>query len=218
MSDEEMGDDMGEEMADDAADAGAAADAVADEEAGDDAAAETADEAAPVAEEAAEEAETPEPAADDEPEAAPVVTTTPGVIEAQELEGELPLQDDKHFLGLEPSERNGTMDLVMAFDPRDNSQLATRVGFWVLDQDAFNRYLNPNENVVLSQVAIAAGSGDQPGLASNEFSASITASDFGPYTVVPYNNSTVPAEYSLRVDGGVDRRFRPDHDGDEEHG
>lgn len=157
-----------------------------------------ADEAEPVA--------TPEAAAEadeEEAEPTPVAVTTPGVIQAQELEGELPEQGDQHFLGLEPSVRDGRMDLVMAFDPRDNSQLATRIGFWVLGQDAFNRYLNPNEDVVLSQVAVAAGSPGQPGLESNEFSATVNASGFGPYTVVVYNNSNVPATYSLRVDGGA---------------
>lgn len=153
----------------------------------------------------AEEAETPETEVAEEPEeeAAPVTITTPGVVEAQELEGELPLKDSKHFLGLEPSVRDGTMSLVMSFNPQDSSELASRIGFWVLDQDAFNRYLNPNENVVLSQVAIAAGSGDQPGLAANERSGSFTASGFGPYTVVVYNDSDIPATYTLRVDGGI---------------
>jgi len=129
------------------------------------------------------------------------VTATPGVVEGEMLEGFLGEKDSQHFLGLEPNEKDATISLVMSYNPQDNSELASRIGFWVLDQDAFNRFLNPDENVVLSQVAIAAGSGDQPGLAANERSASFTASGFGPYTVVVYNNSSVPADYELSVEG-----------------
>ena len=148
---------------------------------------------------------TPESAATATPEAeatATVVVTTPGVVQAQELEGELPEQDDQHYLGLEPSVKDGKVDLLLSFDPQDSSELARRMNFWVLDQDAFNRYLDPNENVILSNVATAAGSSD-PQLESNQRSASFTTSGFGPYIVIVYNNSRVPATYSLRADGGV---------------
>ena len=180
------------------------ADTAEGEEPAEDTLDETADEEAAIPE-AAEETATPEPEAATTPEAeeaTPVAVTTPGVIQAQELEGELPEQNDQHFLGLEPSVKDGKVDLVLAFDPQDSSELARRMNFWVLGQDAFNRYLDPNEDVILSNVATAAGSSD-PQLENNQRSASFTSSGFGPYTVIVYNNSRVPATYSLRVDGGV---------------
>src|SRR5690606_9371170 len=51
-------------------------------------------------------------------------------------------------------------------------------------------------------IAIAAGS-SEPDLAPNQRQARFTASGFGPYTVVVYNNSSVPGSYTLRVDGGI---------------
>ncbi len=209
--DEDMADADAEDAESDTATPADEAEPAADDTAADDTATadtateDTANEETAADDATAEDIDATEAAETDEVDAADStsVVVTPGVIEAQELEGELPTQGDKHFLGLEPSDRDGTMNLVMTFDPRDSSELSTRIGFWVLDQNAFNRYLNPSENVVLSEVAVAAGSGNQPDLADNERSATLTASGFGPYTVVPYNDSNVPAEYTLRVDGGL---------------
>lgn len=130
------------------------------------------------------------------------VSSTPGVVRATQLRGELPNQNDQHYLGLEPSERDGNITLLLSFEPQDSSELARRLNFWVLDQNGLNRYLDPNENVILSNVAIAAGSAD-PQLAPNQRQASFKASGFGPYTVIVYNNSTVPATYELSIEGGV---------------
>lgn len=130
------------------------------------------------------------------------VTTQGGVVRAQELRGELPNQNDQHYLALEPSERDGNIVLTLSFDPQDNSELARRLNFWVLDDAGFTRFTDAGSNVVLSQIAIAAGS-SEPDLAPNQRQARFTASGFGPYTVVVYNNSSVPGSYTLRVDGGI---------------
>ena len=118
------------------------------------------------------------------------------------MKGELPNQNDQHFLKLEPSIKDGNVILLLSFDPQDSSELARRMNFWVLDQDGFNRFVDPNDNANLAAIAFAAGSSD-PQIASNERKASFTASGFGPYTVIVYNNSRVPGTYSLRVDGGL---------------
>src|SRR5262249_2175382 len=76
------------------------------------------------------------------------------------------------------------------------------VNCWVLDADGFKRYTDATTNVVLSEIAIAAGSG-APGLAANQRQAKFTASGFGPYTVIVYNNSTVPATYDLVAEGAT---------------
>ncbi|MDI9549015.1 MAG: fasciclin domain-containing protein [Chloroflexota bacterium] len=177
---------------------------------------EAAEEAAPAPEATAEAEATPEPAATPEaeetaaaeatPEAeeteTPAPASTPGVARAQELKGELAEQNAQHYFGLEPSERDGTMNLVLAFDPQDSSELARRMNFWVLDEAGFNRFLDPNTNVILSNLAISAGS-SHPDLAANERAATFSASGLGPYIVIVYNNSEVPATYTLRVDGGI---------------
>jgi uncharacterized surface protein with fasciclin (FAS1) repeats/nucleoid-associated protein YgaU len=137
--------------------------------------------------------------------AAPAADTpagTPGVVRAQELRGELPEVNDQHYFALEPSERDGAITITYSFDPQDSSELARRTNFWVLTADDFRRFTDASVNVILSEVAIAAGS-QAPGLQANQRQAKFTASGFGPYVVIVYNNANVPATYTLRVDGGI---------------
>jgi uncharacterized surface protein with fasciclin (FAS1) repeats len=56
--------------------------------------------------------------------------------------------------------------------------------------------------VVLSEEAIAAGS-SAPGLQANQRQAKFTASGLGPYVVIVYNNSNVPATYKLVATGAI---------------
>lgn len=138
------------------------------------------------------------------PAAAPV-TTAPAVaapsteVKAKELKGALPNEGDQHFLGLEPTIKDGEVNLVLTFDPQDNTELARRIGFWVLDQQGFQRY---TQGTPASELAIAAGSRTFLG-SSNERTATFNSTGFGPYTVIVYNSSSVPATYNLRVDGGL---------------
>lgn len=130
------------------------------------------------------------------------VTVSGGVVRAEEMRGELATQNAQHYFDLEPSQRDGDITLTLSYDPQDSSELARRLNFWVLDTAGFTRYTDASSNVVLSQIAIAAGSG-APGLLPNQRQAKFTASGMGPYVVIVYNNSTVVGTYTLRVDGGT---------------
>lgn len=136
------------------------------------------------------------------PAEVPAATTAPvvtGEVRATTMQGELPEQDDQHFLGLLPNQRDGTISLMLTFDPQDNSELARRLNFWVLDEGGFTQYLrgtNPGE------VAIAAGNRTFRG-DTNERVASFNAAGLGQYTVIVYNNSRIPGSYSLTVEGGT---------------
>ena len=130
------------------------------------------------------------------------VTVSGGVVRAEEMRGELATQNAQHYFDLEPSQRDGEITLTLSYDPQDSSELARRLNFWVLDTAGFNRYTDASSNVVLSQIAIAAGSG-APGLLPHQRQAKFTASGMGPYIVIVYNNSTVVGTYTLRVDGGT---------------
>jgi uncharacterized surface protein with fasciclin (FAS1) repeats len=160
------------------------------------AATEVATEAAPVA--ATEAATTTVAVATATPAPATVAATTgPVEIRALEVAGELPEQYDQHFLGLESSIRDGEINLLLTFDPQDSTELARRLNFWVLDAAGFKAFTegdNPGD------LAVAAGN---RGEFANERVASFKASGFGPYTVIVYNNSRVPATYKLTVDGGI---------------
>lgn len=140
---------------------------------------------------AAEEAATP---------AAATTVVAAGPFRGESVEGELAEQYAQHFLGLEPSQRDGEMTLRLTFDPRDNQELARRLSFWVLDDQGFKRY-QAGENA--GDVAVAAGNRVSAPGEENVRSASFTSSGFGPYTVIVYNNSRVPATYELGVTGGL---------------
>jgi uncharacterized surface protein with fasciclin (FAS1) repeats len=136
---------------------------------------------------------------------APVTTETVATVTATRevrattMDGDLPNQDDQHFLGLVPSQRDGNISLSLTFDPQDNSELARRLNFWVLDDVGFTQFLrgtNPGE------VAMAAGNRTFRG-DTNERVASFNATGLGPYTVIVYNNSLVPGSYSITAEGGT---------------
>mgnify|MGYP005849721503 CR=1 FL=1 len=151
---------------------------------------------------------TPAPVATEAPAAATPAAATPaaviadGKVTAQEMQGELNTQNEQHFLALEPSERNGTVTLTLSFDPQDNPELARRINFWVLTPDGFARYADPGNRTAPGQLALAAGS-SEPGFAANQRRATFGITGFGPYTVIVYNTSNVPATYTLRADGGL---------------
>ncbi len=134
--------------------------------------------------------------------AAPATTTAPAVtreVRATTMRGDLPEQDNQHFLGLVPDQRDGNISLMLTFDPQDNSELARRLNFWVLDESGFTQYLrgtNPGE------VAIAAGNRTFRG-DTNERVANFKAVGLGQYTIIVYNNSRVPGSYTLTVEGGL---------------
>ena len=170
----------------------------------------TDEEATPEATEAAEEAPAAEAtvvATAEATEAAATATAAPaattvvaaGPFRGESVEGELAEQYAQHFLGLEPSQRDGEMTLRLTFDPRDNQELARRLSFWVLDDQGFKRY-QAGENA--GDVAVAAGNRVSAPGEENVRSASFTSSGFGPYTVIVYNNSPRPCH--LRT--GCDRR------------
>ncbi|MEZ4859990.1 MAG: fasciclin domain-containing protein [Caldilineaceae bacterium] len=137
---------------------------------------------------------TPTPAAP-----APATSSTGGEVRATQLSGELPNQNDQHFIGLIPDGRDVQVTLRLTFDPQDNSELARRLNFWVLDEAGFKQFL---EGADPSDVAIAAGNRVFRGQA-NERVASFRALGPGNFTVIVYNNATVPGSYQLSVENGL---------------
>ena len=146
------------------------------------------------------------PAATPAPAATATTTTTAaavpaGPVRAETMQGSLPEQFSQHFLGLEPTVRDGEVTLVMTYDPQDNTELARRINFWVLDDAGFKRFQAGDS---ASTVALAAGSKFflDPDT-SNKRSATFKSTGFGPYTVIVQNNSRVPATYELTATGGM---------------
>ncbi len=131
--------------------------------------------------------------------AAPAATTVGGTARATKLSGSLPEQNAQHFLGLEPEGRDAQVTLRLTYEPQDNSELGRRLNFWVLDSDGFKQFLAGTDP---SDVAIAAGNRVFRGV-DNERVASFRVVGSGSYTVLVYNNATVPGTYELSIEGGV---------------
>lgn len=129
--------------------------------------------------------------------AAPVVVSK--VFRGQSVTGELPKQFDQHFLGLEPSERDGSIKLTLTIDPQDNSEVLRKVSFLVLNEDGFKKFL---DGASATNLAIAAGNRLFDG-SSNVRVASFNAVGSSPMTVIVYNNSEFAASYSLTAEGAV---------------
>lgn len=127
------------------------------------------------------------------------VSTTPQVVRETMLEGDL-APDTIHYLGLETSQRDGTVELSMNVNPADNSEVLRRTNFFVIPTNELSRL---SASTRLSDVAIAAGNRVFGG-AANERKASFQAVGTGPYTVLVQNTSQdVTVNYSLTVDGGI---------------
>ena len=122
------------------------------------------------------------------------------VVTGTALSGDLPNQDDQHFLGLQPDGSDVQMTLRLTFDPQDNSELARRLNFWVLTAEGLQQIVNGSAEA--SDIAIAAGNRVFRGQ-NNERVASFRSSGTGAFTVIVYNNATVPGSYNLTVEGGT---------------
>ena len=159
--------------------------------------------AAPVTTTAGTTATTPAAAPTAAPTVAAPAAPTVGrisVVTGTALSGDLPNQDDQHFLGLQPDGSDVQMTLRLTFDPQDNSELARRLNFWVLTAEGLQQIVNGSAEA--SDIAIAAGNRVFRGQ-NNERVASFRSSGTGAFTVIVYNNATVPGSYNLTVEGGT---------------
>jgi hypothetical protein len=118
----------------------------------------------------------------------------------ERLAGLLDRPYEHHYLGLDPTIRDGLIILTLDFDPKDNQALAGNLNFWVLDEDGLRRVIS---GAPPASVGIATGSAVRFGADQGKLRAIINASGRGRYTVVVFNNSAAPARYELRANGGL---------------
>jgi hypothetical protein len=116
------------------------------------------------------------------------------------LQGSLPLRYNAHYLGLEPTVRDGLMTITLAYEPQNNPNLQGFVNFLVLTEDGLRRYLAGED---ADNLDIASGSPLQFDPVGNKMAAAFQDSGRGSYTVIVYNNSDLPVTYALSVEGGV---------------
>ncbi|MEM7130060.1 MAG: hypothetical protein AAF702_27265 [Chloroflexota bacterium] len=131
-------------------------------------------------------------------EAAAQASTAAAPVTAVRLTGKLEKTRERHYIGLRPQVRDGQVVLRYVYHPQNESSLSGQTNFYVIDDDGIRR-IQSGEDPEL--VNIAAGS-LLPFLPSNELYADFSTSGYGPYLAVIYNDSTIPAAYTLEIDGG----------------
>jgi len=141
------------------------------------------------------------PTATAEPTPAAVEPLNPlGSAAGQRLTGLLSNTIGRHYLSAVPAIRDGTLLFNFHYDPLDQPLLHGSVNFWVLDEAGLNAIIRGEKPV---DVNLATGFPVPFTPFPNELQANFNASGKGPYTVVVYNQTALPATYELLVDGGT---------------
>ncbi len=120
-------------------------------------------------------------------------------VRATELRGLLPHEQDRHYFGLEAIQPGGAFAVTLLVDPAVALE-AENVNFVVLTQAGLQQFLAGADPL---SVKVAQGSPllfDQVG---NRLTTLVPGSHDTGYTVIVYNNGTVPIAYTLQVKGGV---------------
>ncbi|MEZ4737270.1 MAG: hypothetical protein R3E79_60080, partial [Caldilineaceae bacterium] len=141
------------------------------------------------------------PTATAEPTSAVVEPLNPlGSAAGQRLTGLLSNTIGRHYLMAVPAIRDGTLLFNFHYDPLDQPLLHGSVNFWVLDEAGLNAIIRGDKP---ADVNLATGFPVPFTPFPNELQANFNASGKGPYTVVVYNQTVIPATYELLVDGGT---------------
>lgn len=134
------------------------------------------------------------------PPAATSTSTGLNTVRARRVSGDLGTIANRHFLSLQPGERDAQMALHFTYDPQDQPALIGNVNFWLLDEDRLRRMANGED---VRDINLAAGFPVPFNPFLNQLQASFRASGYGPYTLLVYNQATLPASYTLAVEGGL---------------
>ncbi len=107
---------------------------------------------------------------------------------------------DYHYLGLEPTFRDGTVILTLALEPADDKDLRGAINFIVLDEDGLRRVLAGADPQELDLAASAPLQFDPLG---NKVQAMFNASGRNSYTVIVFNTGGKAGGYTLTALNGV---------------
>jgi hypothetical protein len=120
-------------------------------------------------------------------------------VRAATVSGELAPPIARHYIDIDPTIRDGRIDLKMIYEP-DSEALAGFVNFVVLDEDGVRRLIRGDD---VFDLELAAGSPIPFSDRDNELGARFRASGDGPYTAVLYNGAADPANYTFEARGAA---------------
>ena len=127
--------------------------------------------------------------------------TAAETVRNTELSGSLADSNTRHYLSVEPSERDGEVTLTLTFGPQDDGRIANKVNFWVLTQSALED--TKDGTVGYQDVALAAGSPISGKSDDYKVRAAFNATGKQSYTVIVYSEARVAVDYTLQVDNGI---------------
>lgn len=105
-----------------------------------------------------------------------------------------------HYFALQPTLRDGTVTLSLAFAPSDSQVLRENLNFWVLTEDSLRRVI---AGAPPSAYDLASGAYQESGPYKGQLVGAFNASGHGRYTVIVFSNADAPARYLLTAEGGV---------------
>jgi hypothetical protein len=120
------------------------------------------------------------------------------LVTVAEIDGALPTPYAHNYWSLIPTIRDGVVVLTLDYAPRDQEALRGNINFWVVDEDGMRRIVSgarPEDE------ALAGGSEVRFGPDKGKLQAAFQSSGKGQYAVIVYNNSAVPATYSITANG-----------------
>lgn len=123
-------------------------------------------------------------------------------LRATKVHGELPKGYSKHYLALEPTQRNALITLTLNIEPQDKRRIPNKVNLLLLDEDDLRRVQAGDKP---EDLAFATGNPAivdphaPPKLIFNK-TAEFKASGRGVYTVVVYNRAPIPVSYTLTAE------------------
>ena len=123
-------------------------------------------------------------------------------LRATRVHGELDKGYSKHYLALEPTQRDAIITVTLNIEPQDARRVANKVNLLLLDEDDLRR---AQAGVKPEDVAFATGNPtvidrDAPPKLLFNKTASFKASGRGVYTVIVYNRAPIPTSYTLLVE------------------
>ena len=127
--------------------------------------------------------------------------TAVATVRNTELSGSLADSNTRHYLSVEPSERDGEVTLTLTFGPQDDGRIANKVNFWVLTQSALED--TKDGTVGYQDVALAAGSPISGKNDDYKVRAAFNATGKQSYAVIVYSEARVAVDYTLQVDNGI---------------
>ncbi|MFN8441119.1 MAG: hypothetical protein U0175_10135 [Caldilineaceae bacterium] len=127
--------------------------------------------------------------------------TQTDTVRAAELSGTLNSSNTRHYLTLEPSERDGEVVLTLTFGPQSDGRVASKANFWVLSETALQQTVDAS--VPYYQVALAAGSPISGKSDDYKVQANFKVTGKQPYVVIVYSKAPVAVDYTLTAQNAM---------------